>query len=501
MRVLVADDHELLRRGIRFLLSTVPEFEVCGEAVDGRDAIEKASRLNPDIVIMDLSMPRLDGVEATREIKRILPNTQVLILTQHENHDLLRQAIAKAGATGYIGKSSISTELLGALKQMGKGQPFFPREAAGPAAANIGVPEILQRNAAFEKKLRESEERFRLVANTAPVMIWMSGPDKLCTYFNRRWVEFTGRALEEELGNGWVQGVHADDLSRCLDTFGGAFERREPYQMEYRLRRNDGEYRWILASGVPRFNADGSLGGYIGSGIDVTERKLAEEALSTVSQRLIEAHEEERTRIARELHDDINQRLALLAVNLDRLTEEIPTSAPEAKQEAQEAAKQVEDLGNDVQALSHRLHSSKLEHLGLVAAANSFCRELADRHQMEIEFHFENIPKDLSQEISLCLFRVLQEGLQNAAKYSGSRQAKVSLTAGSNEIRLTVQDSGVGFDLEEAIKGRGLGLSSMKERLKLVSGELSIHSQPQQGTTIHACVPLVAKAKSADAAN
>jgi signal transduction histidine kinase len=232
---------------------------------------------------------------------------------------------------------------------------------------------------------------------------------------------------------------------------------------------------------------------------DITERKLAEEVLFIVSQKLIEAQEEERTRIALELHDDVGQRLSLLAVHLDRLKQSRPTSAAELGLQIEEVRKQIDDLACDVQALSHQLHSPKLDYLGLAAAAASFCRELSDRHGMEIEFHSENIPKELPKEISLCLFRVLQEALQNAIKHSGSRQFHTSLTGGANEIELTVHDSGVGFEPEEAIKGRGLGLTSMKERLKLVQGKLSIDSKPQRGTTIHARVPVIPKTMSAGA--
>ncbi len=130
----------------------------------------------------------------------------------------------------------------------------------------------------LEASLQESEERFRNMADTAPVSIWMSGTDKLCFYFNKVWLDFTGRTLEQEMGNGWAEGVHPDDLQRCLDTYVAAFEARESFKMEYRLRRFDGEYRWILDAGVPRFMPDGSFVGYIGSCIDISDRKLAEEA-------------------------------------------------------------------------------------------------------------------------------------------------------------------------------------------------------------------------------
>src|SRR5262245_41598512 len=127
-----------------------------------------------------------------------------------------------------------------------------------------------------EEALRASEEKFRVLADTAPVMVWMSGTDKLCTFFNKPWLDFTGRAIEEELGAGWAEGVHRDDYDRCLDTYFKSFEAREPFEMEYRLRRHDGEYRWMLDHGIPRFSPGGDFLGYIGSLIDITERRQAE---------------------------------------------------------------------------------------------------------------------------------------------------------------------------------------------------------------------------------
>ena len=337
--------------------------------------------------------------------------------------------------------------------------------------------------------VRESEERFRLVANTAPVLIWMSGTDTLCTYFNQPWLEFTGRPLEAELGNGWAEGVHPEDLKKCMDTYTKAFDRRESFQMEYRLRRHNGQYRWLSDIGVPRFNPDHSFAGYIGTCTDVTERKLAEESLADIGRKLIEAHEEERTWIARELHDDVNQRIALLAVELDRWNQQLPPSAVEFHDHIHHASLRLSDIAADIQALSHRLHSSKLEFLGIVAAARSFCKELSEQQKVEIDFSHTEMPRSVPKEISLCLFRVLQETLQNAVKHSGVRHIKVDLRGTEGEIQLTVSDLGVGFDPQDAIHRRGLGLISMRERMQLVSGEISIKSQPGNGTTIHARVP------------
>ena len=331
--------------------------------------------------------------------------------------------------------------------------------------------------------VRESEERFRLVANTAPVMIWMAGTDRLCTYVNQTWLEFTGRPLEAELGDGWVEGVHAEDRKACLKTYSEAFDERQLCEMEYRLQRNDGEYRWILDIGVPRFNSDGNFAGYIGSCLDITDRKLAEEALASVGHKLIEAHEQERRWIARELHDDIVQRVALVAVELGR------SDQPGVDDRIRQACQLISDLTKDIQALSHRLHSSKLEYLGLVTAAKSFCRELSEQRNVRIEFKHTDIPSAVPKEISLCLFRVLQEALQNAVRHSGGQDFTVEVRGTQDGIHLMVSDSGIGFDWRHAINGPGLGLISMRERLRLVNGELSIQSEPGCGTTVLARVP------------
>ena len=339
--------------------------------------------------------------------------------------------------------------------------------------------------------VRESEERFRLVANTAPVMIWTAGTDRLCTYLNQPWLEFTGRPLEDQLGNGWAEGVHIEDRTHCLETYSQAFDQRQSFAMEYRLRRNDGEYRWILDTGVPRFNPDGAFAGYIGSCLDITDRKLAEEALTSVGRKLIEAHEEERTWIARELHDDIVQRVALVAVELEQCDHEAPDARSRVHGYIRQALHRLSGLGNDIQALSHRLHSSKLEYLGLVPAAQSFCRELSEQRNVRITFSHSDIPSTVPNEISLCVFRVLQEALQNAVKHSGERDFAVELHGTQEEICLTVSDSGIGFDTRHPTNHRGLGLISMRERLRLVNGELSIQSESRRGTTVLARVPRI----------
>jgi PAS domain S-box-containing protein len=335
---------------------------------------------------------------------------------------------------------------------------------------------------------REREERFNLVADTAPVMIWMSDTGGLCAYVNKPWLDFVGRPLSAELGNGWADGIHAADRPARLETYARAFDRRDRFTMQYRHRRYDGEYRWLLATGVPRFDRHGSFDGYIGSCIDITNERLAEEALTTLGGRLMEAQEQERSRIARDLHDDICQRLAVLAIELQQPNGD---SLADIQRRSEELVNRTVGILIDVQALTHELHSSKLEFLGIVAAIRGFCVEFSQQQQAAtIDFTFSSVPADLPQGVSLCLFRALQEALRNAVKHSGVQHVEVQLHGTSTSILLTVRDRGRGFNPEVAMRGNSLGLVSMRERVNRVKGAIQVTSKPGWGTEINICIPI-----------
>jgi signal transduction histidine kinase len=282
------------------------------------------------------------------------------------------------------------------------------------------------------------------------------------------------------LGHRWAETLHPDELERCREIYETAFETRQPFEVEHRLLHRDGDYRWAVTIGVPRYDGAGTFAGYIGTAADITERKLAEEALSSVSRRLIDAHEEERTRIARELHDDINQRLALVSLRL---------SSGDRDQPIGEVKDEIVNLMADIQALSHGLHPPRLDLLGLEKAAAGFCAEVSARHGLTIDVHFDRIPASLPKEVYLCFYRVLQEALQNVVKHSGSDHADVALSGQVDLVTMTIQDRGAGFELQQAMRGSGLGLTSMRERLKVIGGQLSVESQRGRGTTIRAVAP------------
>jgi len=296
----------------------------------------------------------------------------------------------------------------------------------------------------------------------------------------------------------FVNTIHPDDHPKFIATISGLTPNNPTTEVIYHVHVADGDSVWLKSSGRAFFDGEGRMIRVIGLVADVTDLKRAEEALSDMTGKLLEAHEEERTWIARELHDDIGQRLAMLAWNLGSLRPY--TSLTEVQASIAKAIREISGLDSDMRAMAYRLHSPRLEYLGLAGAASAYCAERSEQHNLDIDFHSEDIPKDLSREVSLCLFRVLQEAIQNAIRHSGSRHFDVSFSLTlSGMICLTVHDSGIGFDPIEALKGLGLGLVGMKERLNLVGGELSIQSQPGTGTTIHACAPLVPRPKAARA--
>jgi len=253
-------------------------------------------------------------------------------------------------------------------------------------------------------------------------------------------------------------------------------------------RRKDGTLVEVSLRISPIVDADGRIVGTSGIARDVTERKRAEAALSAMTRKLVEAQEQERARIARELHDDINQRLALLAVELEQLKNERNDLPSEVRVSVQKFGEQATEIAADVQTLSHELHSSKLDYLGVVRAMASWCRDFGERQGLEIDFKSHDVPK-LPREISLCLFRVLQEAVHNVAKHCGKKRIEVQLSNTSDEIHLIITDSGEGFDIEAARQSRGLGLTSMQERVRLIGGTIVIVSKPGAGTTIHVRVP------------
>jgi signal transduction histidine kinase len=351
---------------------------------------------------------------------------------------------------------------------------------------------LVEERTQAEDELRESEERLRLAVHAGRMYAfeWDTVTDAIvrsgqCADI-LNWMDDPTR----DTGRQFVARIYPDDREEYAATETGFTPENPTYQTRYRMLRPDGSVIWLEENGRVFFDGQGRMLRTIGMVADITESKTGEEALAGVSRRLIEVQEQERTRIARELHDDIGQRLAMLTIELEQLRQRYSDLPAGLLYYVGQLRDHSSEIASDVQSLSRELHSSKLEYLGIATAMKAFCKEFSDQQNVEVVFAHDEVPRTLSQEISLCLFRVLQEALQNALKHSGARHFEVELRYGSEAIDLTVRDSGSGLDVQRAMKTQGLGLISMAERVKLVDGQLSIDSQPNRGTTIHARVPL-----------
>jgi PAS domain S-box-containing protein len=364
-------------------------------------------------------------------------------------------------------------------------------------AANI-IGATLERKDA-QTAGRESEERFRYLFAQALIGIAIETMEGHMLEVNPAFCSMVGYSVEELLSSKCSRISHPDDeaVEKVL------FEElrhglRSSYRMEKRFFHKDGPQIWGQVS-VSLLNTNhGSAPLVVGMVSDITAQKLAEAnlyqrdwELQQLAGRLIEAQEEERRRIARELHDDVGQQETLLAIRLQKIEHELPADSPAAlRNDVQQSINQISELCRTVVALSHRLHSSKLELMGLVSAMKGFCQEFSEQQALKIEFTHRDVPMDLPQDISLCLFRILQESLQNAAKHSGCTNFAVHVKGLPDQIQLTVRDFGIGFDVEQAIQQSGLGLLSMRERLGLLKGTLQITSRPKDGTEVKVQLPL-----------
>ena len=218
--------------------------------------------------------------------------------------------------------------------------------------------------------------------------------------------------------------------------------------------------------------------------------EFAREKQRQLSGMLINAAEQERLRLASELHDDFGQRLALLALGLENVEEATPASSQEVHQQLRGLVNSIGEIGADLHTLSHQLHSSTLESLGLVPAVSALCKESAARQAIKIDFTSDDIPRSVHPDTALCVFRIVQEGLANLKKHSRAKEALVCLRRADDRLVISVRDEGCGFDLKELYRKAGLGIRSMKERANLLGGELKIQSAPGRGTTVEAWIPL-----------
>lgn len=362
------------------------------------------------------------------------------------------------------------------------------RDDSGTPTGIIGVVQDIAARRDAEAALERERSSFRALLDTSAMLVWKCDASGACDYFNRTWLDFTGRSEAEEAGDGWAAGVHPDDLPGCLDVFRGSLATGAPFQMEYRLRRHDGVYRWLLDAGVPIRGADGSLQGFLGSCVDITAMHEASDRLRALSHRLVNVQEEERRLLARELHDGLGQTLTGLAYGLRWCAQRCPDGQGEVGQRLNEMLRELEGAILEVRDLSRRLRPASLD-LGLVAALETEVAAFRRRTGVPCEFEAPEERVQLDSGRALSLFRVVQEALVNVARHARASRIAVRVSHGDGMVRLEVADDGRGFDEAALGSPDAFGLTGLRERLAPYGGRFRVERNEPRGTRVVAELP------------
>ncbi len=340
-------------------------------------------------------------------------------------------------------------------------------------------------------ELQKDEARLRRLLETTKTLPWeRNAGNTRFTYVGEQAIDLLGYSAEQWKEEGfWELHIHPADRSRVVSDFSRLSATADHFKCEYRMIAKDGRIVWIedLVDVVREWSKPAMMQGFM---TNISERKQAATVLADLGGRLINAQEDERKRIARELHDDLNQRIALISIELEQVAQ-LSILAPGGLANRLAGIKRkVSEISNEIHRMSYELHPSKLDHLGLAPALNGFCRELAKSRGIRIDFQQGSLPATLPRDITLCIFRVAQEALQNSAKHSGADEMTVELEASGERLELKVSDTGRGFATTPERMTKGLGLTSIQERVRQVGGEFRIVSEPTHGTTVHVTVPI-----------
>jgi PAS domain S-box-containing protein len=340
---------------------------------------------------------------------------------------------------------------------------------------------------------KRAESQSRELIDAIPHQIWSGPADGTLDYCNNRWRSYMGLALEDLRGHGWQTMLHPEDRDRVLRTWRESVISGMPYEQEERHRGADGTYRWFLARGVPLRDAEGRIVRWYGTNTDIEDRKQAEEELRRLSGHLLRSQDEERRRIARELHDSTGQNLVILATMLGQLPAAIHSSERKAKRLLSECKALADRCVREVRTLSYVLHPPVLDEAGLEDAIRDYVKGFTKRSGIQVELDLSQGLGRMARDVELALFRVVQEALSNIQRHSKNRRAKIRIH-GNSSLTLEISDfiHGAPPDLpkgEAAHFDVGVGIPSMRERVKLAGGRLDIETG-SQGTVVRVIIPL-----------
>jgi PAS domain S-box-containing protein len=399
------------------------------------------------------------------------------------------------------------------------------RTPSSDQVVNYAIYRDITERKRADERLRESEARFQAMADTAPVLIWMTGTDGLCNYFNKPWLEFTGGTMEQEVGTGWIEGVHPDDVQGCFDGFLPAFHARKPFRMEYRLRRADGEYRWLMESGIPRYTGAGEFAGYIGSNIDITDLKRA----AAERQRLheLEADLAHINRVsmmgelAASLAHEIKQPIAAALTDARTCLRWLRRDAPDVAEGCEAASRMINDVTRAAEVIDrvrslYRRDTSDWELLDI----NEIIREMsvllhdkANRTSISIRTELDSgLPLITADRVQLQ--QVLMNLVLNAIEAMKDANGELTITSkrtAEGQLLVSVSDSGLGLPVGEVDRifeaffttkeqGTGIGLSISRRIIESHGGSLWACANTDRGATFQFTLPTDVAASSLSAA-
>lgn len=436
--------------------------------------LSQLEQAQPDIILSDFTLPEFDAIEALHVLREHHYDIPLILVTGTRSEEVAVECI-KEGAEDYILKASLKrlpSSIVNVLKK---------REAE-------------REKARAEEALRRSEEQYRLITENTHDLISLLDLEGRFLYASPSFRAGLGYAPEELTGTDSLALVHPDDRSAVATAWRQALLSRQSRVVEFRARHQQGDWRILESIGNWTFDPSNQPQRSVIVSRDITERKAAEETLRSLPRLILEAQEAERRRVARELHDSVNQILSSVKFRIQSLEERLVQRRDQTGPEAEQARLLLDKAMQEVRRISHNLRPSELDDLGLVPALRSLCQEWQERTGIAVQLQAASLPQSWPGEVELNLYRILQEALTNVEKHSRASRVSLALTREGQLLLVRIQDDGVGFNAPPAFTGKpkrpGMGLVDMTERAASVGGSFELRSAPGQGTTILLRIPL-----------